>query len=120
MVPLVAVALGVLTTDEPLTWNLLLGATMLLAVAILEGRLTSAATVHLKRRCCWTGATPDGWPGYRLATLGWSVCRRSGHRTARSYTAMVAMTQLPYPMNRPPNVGVDLYCGVRTLPYASS
>jgi drug/metabolite transporter (DMT)-like permease len=51
LVPLVAVVLGVLVTGEPLTWNLLVGvATVLVGVAILEGRLTSAITVRLKRK----------------------------------------------------------------------
>jgi drug/metabolite transporter (DMT)-like permease len=51
LVPLVAVVLGVLVTGEPVTWNLLVGAaTVLVGVAVLEGRLASAVTVLLKGR----------------------------------------------------------------------
>ena len=40
LLPVVAVALGVLILDEPATWNLLLGASLVLAgLGVSEGRL---------------------------------------------------------------------------------
>jgi drug/metabolite transporter (DMT)-like permease len=44
LAPIVAVALGVLVLDEPITWNLVVGAALVLAgVATSEGRLGRAA-----------------------------------------------------------------------------
>jgi drug/metabolite transporter (DMT)-like permease len=51
LVPVVAVVLGVLVTGEPVTWNLLFGAAIVLVgVAVLEGRLASAVTVLVNGR----------------------------------------------------------------------